>query len=75
MLSRTLTERAGIRRSFWTVEEAGPYCIVSSKSLHLPSARDPSRCRPDAVILERSEESHRGALFKDDTGGNAVVKF
>lgn len=31
-------------------------------------ARDPSRHRPNAVILERSEESRWGDLFEDDTG-------
>ena len=31
-------------------------------------ARDPSRRRPNAVILERSEESRLGDLLEDDTG-------
>ena len=36
------------------------------------TARDPSRRHPPTVILERSEESRRGGLLEDDTGGFAL---
>ena len=45
--------------------------IPCSLKARFHTARDPSRRHPPTVILERSEESRRGGLLEDDTGGFA----